>query len=196
MTEWRDIPKWPGYQASDEGQVRSVDRLVTCANGQVRRYRGRQLKITRTGRDGRPGVMMCDATTKTQAKCQVGVLVLEAFVGPRPSPDHEACHDDGDPWHNAPGNLRWDTRASNADDRVRHGKDHHAVRERCPCRHLLKRPNLVEAQLRRNGTRACRACSQARAAIFYAVKMGRAAPDLQALADEKYRSIMLTASTV
>jgi hypothetical protein len=47
-------------------------------------------------------------------------LVLETFVGPCPE-GMEACHYDGDRSNNALSNLRWDTRAANAADRIRHG---------------------------------------------------------------------------
>lgn len=192
---WADIPRWPGYQASSWGRIRSVDRLVTCTNGVVRRYRGQMLRINPMG-NGRPGVMMCSGALRSHTKEQVGVLVLEAFVGPRPSSELYCCHDNDDPWDNVPSNLRWDTSASNSDDRVRHGMDHHAVRERCPRRHPLEPPNLVESQLRLNGTRACKACAQARCKLFYEVKRGRPAPDLQTVSDQKYAAIMARAATM
>ena len=50
----------------------------------------------------------------------IHVLVLEAFVGPRPD-GHEACHNDGNTHNNDVSNLRWDTPANNQQDRVRHG---------------------------------------------------------------------------
>lgn len=48
------------------------------------------------------------------------VLVLEAFVGPRPL-GMEACHDDNDGLNNALENLRWDTPVNNQRDRFKHG---------------------------------------------------------------------------
>ncbi len=50
----------------------------------------------------------------------IHVLVLEAFVGPRPKGAF-ACHYDGDPTNNRLSNLRWDTWASNIADMRRHG---------------------------------------------------------------------------
>ena len=50
----------------------------------------------------------------------IHVLVLTAFVGPRPYGMH-ACHSDGDRLNNRLTNLRWDTVRENALDRVRHG---------------------------------------------------------------------------
>jgi hypothetical protein len=50
----------------------------------------------------------------------VHVMVLEAFVGPRPE-GMEGCHNDGDPKNNRLGNLRWDTPAGNSADKKIHG---------------------------------------------------------------------------
>jgi hypothetical protein len=51
----------------------------------------------------------------------VHVLVLEAFVGPRPE-GMEGCHGDGNPANNNVQNLRWDTPQNNWKDRKRHGR--------------------------------------------------------------------------
>ena len=49
---------------------------------------------------------------------QVSHLVLEAFVGPRPEEDYEACHfPDRSPSNNRLDNLRWGTREENTRDR-------------------------------------------------------------------------------
>lgn len=48
-------------------------------------------------------------------------LVLEAFVGPPPIGVIHGCHGDGDTSNNTPTNLRWDTPAGNAADRIAHG---------------------------------------------------------------------------
>jgi hypothetical protein len=51
----------------------------------------------------------------------VHVLVLTAFAGPRP-PGLQACHfPDGTKSNNALANLRWDTPASNCQDKVAQG---------------------------------------------------------------------------
>lgn len=58
-----------------------------------------------------------------RAHRQIGVhvLVLEAFVGPRPD-GMEGCHNDGDPSNNRLSNLRWDTPLANWSDRRKHGR--------------------------------------------------------------------------
>lgn len=49
---------------------------------------------------------------------RVAVLVLTAFVGPRPSPQHEACHGpDFTKSNNRLRNLRWDTKSANCLER-------------------------------------------------------------------------------
>lgn len=48
------------------------------------------------------------------------VLVLEAFVGPRPK-GHQGCHQDGDPSNSRLENLAWKTVSANSLDRRVHG---------------------------------------------------------------------------
>ena len=48
-------------------------------------------------------------------------LVAVAFYGPRPSPDHQAAHRDGNKLNNHKSNIRWCTRAENEADKVLHG---------------------------------------------------------------------------
>lgn len=114
--EWRPIEDFPGYEVSSFGRVRSFRPL----NG-----RG---PLTKTPR------LLKQGSAKGKNYLRVGLsdghqvawhpvhkLVLEAFHGPRPSPDHDSCHNDGNAKNNRASNLRWDTRQANADDRIRHG---------------------------------------------------------------------------
>ncbi|MCL4715505.1 MAG: HNH endonuclease [Hyphomonadaceae bacterium] len=61
---------------------------------------------------------------------QIGVHVLVAltYLGPRPTPEHEAAHNDGVRTHNAVTNLRWATARENQRDRDRHGTHNKGTR--------------------------------------------------------------------
>lgn len=50
----------------------------------------------------------------------VHLLVMEAFVGPRPE-GMEICHNDGNPGNNRKDNLRYDTPKNNNKDKIKHG---------------------------------------------------------------------------
>lgn len=150
MTErWAPIPKHPGYEASDMGRVRSVDRV---AHG--RRLKGRVLKLNQTGENGaHRGVYLGRGVKRL-----VHHLVLEAFVGPCP-PGMEACHwnDIGDDNHLS--NLRWDTPSANGFDQVRNGKNFHAAKTHCKWGHEFTPENTWN-----NGRwRQCRTCLRRRA---------------------------------
>ena len=75
---------------------------------------GRHLKLCENG-SGYHSV----ALGHGNSRC-VHRLVLKAFVGPPPA-GYMGCHNDGVSTNNRVDNLRWDTRKSNAEDRVRHG---------------------------------------------------------------------------
>lgn len=53
---------------------------------------------------------------------KVHILVAEKYLGPKPTPQHEVRHIDGNRLNNHYQNLAWGTRKENADDRERHGR--------------------------------------------------------------------------
>lgn len=105
MEVWRDIPDYAGrYQVSDQGRVRS---LLFRGNG------GAQVMKSSTNYAGYHVISL----GKDRKQHRVHCLVLLAFVGPRPTPDHDGCHRDSDKNNNHLSNLRWDTKSGNIKDR-------------------------------------------------------------------------------
>lgn len=116
MTEnWRAIPGYPGYEVSDQGRVRSLDRIIDSAGDDRRgsyrrRFPGRILSV---GLDSR-GYLRCSHVGR------VHVLIMLAFVG-MPPEGMEVCHINGDQTDNRLENLRYGTRANNMEDAIVHG---------------------------------------------------------------------------
>lgn len=54
-------------------------------------------------------------------------LVAKKFLSPRPTPQHQIRHLDGDKTNNAAENLAWGTAKENAADRERHGRTSRGV---------------------------------------------------------------------
>ena len=115
---WKPVVGYEGlYEVSDQGRVRSLDRTIKSAKG-FYNLNGKLLK-PRKGSGGYYLVSFYNSGNCSHKR--IHVVVLEAFAGNRPSPQHDACHNDGDPANNALVNLRWDTRKENHKDLVRHG---------------------------------------------------------------------------
>jgi hypothetical protein len=114
---WKAIPGFEGaYEVSDQGRVRSLDRILTSPNarrGFPKRLRGRVLK----GQKHSGGYEQVGLSGELHL---VSWLVLTVFRGPRPL-GMESCHNDGDKWNNTLKNLRWGTHVENCDDRRTHG---------------------------------------------------------------------------
>lgn len=120
MTEnWKPVVGFEThYEVSDLGNVVSIRNN----HGNPRR---RALKAGVT-RDGYLRVEL--SKSGEQTKKHVAHMVLEAFVGPRPA-GMQACHGPAGQKDNSLTNLRWDTPASNYQDRTDagflQGEKHH-----------------------------------------------------------------------
>lgn len=112
---WKTIDEFDAYEVSSFGRVRRRYRTVTNS------VAGHVLKpfLSASGK-GYQTVTLCDG--KRRRKRAVHVLVCTAFHGPRPSPEHQAAHWNGNKAENTEANLRWATRPENGQDMVRHGK--------------------------------------------------------------------------
>ena len=165
---WAPIPSHPGYEASDLGQIRTVDRVIARQDGTTCRLRGAVRKVHLNRQTGRLQLLLNNRRTR-----RVHQLVLEAFVGPCP-PGHVGCHRNDDHLDNRLENLYWGTASQNQRDAVRNGVHGHTKRLMCPRRHSLSGPNLVPSK----DARMCLACNRARGYIRRHPEL-----DLQELAD-------------
>lgn len=117
---WLPVAGFEGfYSVSSHGRVRSEARVVQYENGKRQSVRQRIMSPA-VKRSGHLSVMLYGADKKRQRR-HVHRMVLIAFGDPQPSPLHECAHNDGDPSNNRIGNLRWDTRSGNHQDKVVHG---------------------------------------------------------------------------
>lgn len=185
VERWKPVVGYESeYHVSDQGRVRSVDRLIVTRLGCTRPHHGRILKQS-THRDGHQHVRFSVNGVCTNQP--VHRLVLAAFAGPCP-PGMEACHGPGGPADNWVVNLRWDTHSANMFDRRRDGTDPQVNLVRCPSEHLLTAPNLMNCQAK-NGHRACWACGWARNLVRDARTRG-VNLDFKSVADDCYAKIM------
>jgi hypothetical protein len=122
---WKPVTGFEGlYEVSDHGRVRSIDRVETIARkrfGKIdthsRARTGKLVSLIRKRR-GYLGI-----TLWKEGKPYFRVvhrLVLEAFIGPRPSAGHVGRHLNGNPAYNFVANLAWGTHADNVDDSIKH----------------------------------------------------------------------------
>lgn len=103
---WKEIPWTKGaYSASDEGYIKSNDRLGVDG----RRLKGIVLKPWL----GNHGYLMVNLLVEGKSyRCLVHRLVAEVFIA-EVSSNMEIDHKDGDKLNNAANNLEWVTRKEN-----------------------------------------------------------------------------------
>lgn len=111
---WKAVVGHPGYEVSDRGRVRSLDKRVRCRGGKTRLVTGRVLK-PQAHTQGYASVRLYPGGTRT-----IHSLVAASFLGPRPQ-GHQVAHNDGTRVNNSAKNLRYATPSENQADRRRHG---------------------------------------------------------------------------
>ncbi len=123
MELWKEIPGAPGYEVSDEGNIRSVERvIVQKSRGGASYDRVFPAKALAPRKGGKGPYLYVNPSVNGKAKnLAIHVAVLTAFVGPKPSPKHEGCHKDDDSTNNALPNLYWGTRKENEADKKANG---------------------------------------------------------------------------
>ncbi len=143
---WLPLPGYEGlYDVSDHGRVRSWH---PWRSHPVPRERSQYVRP-----DGHMGVGLNKNGVQWSAK--VHLLVMSAFVGPRPD-GMETRHLDGDPANNVLPNLAYGTKSENALDSVRHGTHFARLRGVTHCKrgHEFSDSNTYLS----DGKRHCRAC--------------------------------------
>ena len=120
---WLPIPGCPGYEVSDRGNVRSLDRVVRRKDtGTPVFHRGMVLKpFIRRGRGGE-GIPYRSVDIRGSVRTtRIGLLVLAAHVGPRP-PGQTMRHLNDDSLDDRLSNLAWGTPSQNMQDAYRNGR--------------------------------------------------------------------------
>ncbi len=149
---WKPVSGYVGYyEVSDQGRVRSVDRMIWHNCGREVLYRGRVLRQKMMPRGHRQVTLSRDGDQRTVL---VHRLVLEAFVGPAPE-GTEGLHWDDDPGNNRASNLRWGTRSENIADRIRNGRRCGGIRIVCKRGHPMSGDNVRTLS---DGKRRCATC--------------------------------------
>jgi hypothetical protein len=138
--EWRTLDWLPGYEISEDGDVRHTTRKATRPAGYVLKgcfcqgYRIYKLTVGGTKRIYKAHRLVC-----------------EAWHGDKRNILHrEVAHGDGVRANNHYSNLRWTSRAENDADRRAHGTD--PVGERNP-RAILNWGKVREIRAKYTGTR-------------------------------------------
>lgn len=114
--EWRPIPGFSGYDVREDGVIR---RSKPSSNGRTNQI-GSIIKAQCFSKYGHLTALLVGDDGLVHGHT-VHRLVCLAFHGPKPSPIHQAAHNDGKPSNNHWRNLRWATPQENANDKFLHG---------------------------------------------------------------------------
>lgn len=105
--EWRPVPGFDNYEANTYGFIRN-------------RHTRRRIRGYDTG--DAVHVHLYRGKGKTNLTCNLGSVILMAWVGPRPGPGYDCSHLNGDHRNNRLSNLAWETRRRNMERRSEHGR--------------------------------------------------------------------------
>lgn len=162
--EWRPVVGYEGlYEVSDQGNVRSLDRIIETQSGWSYPHPGCVLKQHRHSN----GYFTVGLWRNNSAKnFTVHQLVAAAFIGPKPPAAEHIRHLDDDKTNNAATNLAYGTHSENTIDAVRNGKHAQARKDKCAKGHAYSESNTFHYRRllpsgRVSVQRVCRICASA-----------------------------------
>lgn len=180
---WKPIPGYEGiYEASNHGNIRSLDRTVEHINGYNRTLRGRTLQPVTNPRHGHLTVVL--SKNGIRHRRYIHQLVMEAFVGPRPH-GQLVRHLDDNPTNNHLQNLAYGTQTHNMQDALTNGRNRNASKPACKRGHTLAGDNIIPSK-GKHGWRACKACNRAQSYVYYHPELKAS---IQQLSDAYYKKI-------
>jgi hypothetical protein len=130
MEQWKDIPGLEGfYQASTEGRIRSIDRIVKQRNNGTQYKRGKILSPAISG----IGYCVCALSKENKlVSYPVHRLIAMTWLGFPPPNMYEVNHLDGNKQNNNYLNLEWSNRVNNLNHSIamglmkyNYGENHH-----------------------------------------------------------------------
>lgn len=123
--KWLQIPGFPGYEASSEGEIRSsnarykirpVELFLAELVGETIEKRGEILRPWIEERHGRKAARVALRVGGLKVNHFVHRLVALAFHGEPTEEQSDCCHNDHNSLNNAASNLRWDSHSQNIQD--------------------------------------------------------------------------------
>lgn len=165
VEEWRTVKVATDYEVSNLGRVRS--------------HKGREPRVLRPCVNGHGYHNQTLWVAGQPVFTTAHVLVMEAFVGPRPD-GMQVRHLDGNPANNALSNLAYGTPAENMQDKRRHGTNTNLNKTHCPQNHPYDAANTYVVP--KTGHRHCRKCVSAASARSKAKKAATETRELRAAA--------------
>jgi hypothetical protein len=118
-----DIAGHPGYRVGTTGVIQSDVLIGSKARTRTGTWRDLKPYLNK-----RTGYHSIDLHTGIRRNARVNVVVISAFVCPRPD-GMECRHRDGNRLNNWVGNLLWGTRSDNMQDAIRHGTIKRGIRQ-------------------------------------------------------------------
>lgn len=119
---WKKIPGFPGYEASSDGQIKSINSryrilpvevFLAELVGEVIDKRGEILKPWIEERHGRKAARVALRVKRLKTNQFVHRLVALAFHGEPPEGCTDCCHGNHDSLDNRAANLSWDSHRNN-----------------------------------------------------------------------------------
>ncbi|HJU45702.1 MAG TPA: NUMOD4 motif-containing HNH endonuclease [Chitinophagaceae bacterium] len=123
MDQWKPVNGYEGlYEISQDGNIRSIERIVVTRSGVKRKLKGKLIK-SRTNNCSYVEVRLSKNGIDTT--CFIHRLLVEAFIG-RIEEGFEVNHKDGNPQNNRLDNLEIVTHSQN----IKHAYDNGLIKRK------------------------------------------------------------------